>query len=131
MIWSAPVWNKTDMIRSPHTKCSFLLTCGRCLRIVLHKCRCSLGFSSALADVDDGLDGVGVILRRPLPLGRSLFAGNGFVRTNADELCSRVFTTSRGHVSTAPTVPAILQTRERNMSFFGLVYYEFQRENIG
>lgn len=27
---------------------------------------------------------------------------------NADELCNRVLTTSRGHVATAPTVPATL-----------------------
>uniref|UniRef100_A0A1B0B4M7 Uncharacterized protein n=1 Tax=Glossina palpalis gambiensis TaxID=67801 RepID=A0A1B0B4M7_9MUSC len=31
----------------------------------------------------------------------------------AVELCNRVLTTSRGHVTTAPTVPAVLQTKQR------------------
>lgn len=32
---------------------------------------------------------------------------------NADELCRRVLTTSNGHVTTAPTVPATLQRQKR------------------
>uniref|UniRef100_A0A1A9VXM1 Uncharacterized protein n=1 Tax=Glossina austeni TaxID=7395 RepID=A0A1A9VXM1_GLOAU len=31
----------------------------------------------------------------------------------AVELCNRVLTTSRGHVTTAPTVPAVLQTNKK------------------
>lgn len=36
----------------------------------------------------------------------------------ADELCNRVFTTSNGHVTTAPTVPATLEIKQKKKKQF-------------
>lgn len=68
-------------------------TCGLFLKIVVHNfLRCS-GRSMAS---DVGLE----------PPGSSAIRGGC---KKADELCRRVLTTSRGHVTTAPTVPATLK----------------------
>lgn len=109
-----------------------LPTCA-CLfrRMPVHSLRRCSGFSAASLTVT--LFGGPVVppgaATPPLLPGNALFAGNCkrpllpfdgccWVGMNAAELCSRVLTTSKGHVTTAPTVPAVLEYfRETTLEF--------------
>lgn len=79
-----------DFAEDDIPQCDIAIICGLFLKIVVHNfLRCS-GRSMAS---DVGLE----------PPGSSAIRGGC---KKADELCRRVLTTSRGHVTTAPTVPA-------------------------
>lgn len=69
----------------------------------MHNCRRCSGLSNASDDDED--------VEFDVPPLISPIRG---ACKNAEELCNRVLTTSNGHVTTAPTVPAVLLSeRER------------------
>lgn len=100
-----------------------ILTCGcRFLRIVVHSLLLCSGVTwfcavvvvvEVLLLVDKELLCPGATCNRPrVPFGE------GCAGMKDVELCRRVLTTSRGHVTMAPTVPAVLR-----------IHFELEKEN--